>query len=82
MQPLWFEGAESSLAHWDDAPWHLALFLENAFFEVWGPSPAISKVCSVFQRVVFFGKVMYLHSCWFGAGFGAISPKAVILNQG
>ena len=52
MQPpgLRFEGAESSFAHWDDAPRHLALFLEMPFLR-FGAQPHLSvKRCLGFPE--------------------------------
>ena len=48
--PLWFEGAESSLAHWDDAPWHLALFLEMPFLRFGVQAQLSVKRCSGFPE--------------------------------
>ena len=52
MQPpgLRFEGAKSSFAHWDDAPRHLALFLEMPFLR-FGAQPHLSvKRCLGFPE--------------------------------
>ena len=52
MQPpgLRFEGAESSVAHWDDAPWHLALFLEMAFLRFGVQAQPLVKWCLGFPE--------------------------------